>query len=47
MLRHIIKKSAVVGRIMVNVVSIAQELGYLHAEAGTIIEVDAINAAAA
>jgi ribonuclease J len=40
---HYKRKVAVVGRSMVNVVSIAQELGYLHAEAGTIIEVDAIN----
>ncbi|HZK23769.1 MAG TPA: ribonuclease J [Oscillospiraceae bacterium] len=40
---HYKRKVAVVGRSMVNVVSIAQELGYLHAEAGTIVEVDEIN----
>ena len=40
---HYKRKVAVVGRSMVNVVSIAQELGYLHAPEGTIIEVEELN----
>ena len=37
------RKVAIVGRSMVNVVSIAQELGYLHVNEGTIVEIDEIN----
>lgn len=38
------RKVAVVGRSMLNVVSIAQELGYLHAPEGTIIDIDDMSA---
>ncbi|NLM51971.1 MAG: ribonuclease J [Firmicutes bacterium] len=37
------RKVAVVGRSMLNVVSIAQELGYLHAPEGTILDIDDMN----
>ncbi len=37
------RKVAVVGRSMVNVLSVSQELGYLNAPEGTIIDVDKIN----
>lgn len=37
------RKVAVVGRSMVNVVSVSQELGYLDVPEGTIIEIDKIN----
>lgn len=40
---HHKRKVAVVGRSMVNVVQIAQELGYLHVSEGTIVEVDELN----
>ncbi|NLP36625.1 MAG: ribonuclease J [Firmicutes bacterium] len=40
---HYKRKVAVVGRSMVNVVSIAQELGYLQAPEGTIIDIDEMN----
>lgn len=37
------RKVAVLGRSMVNVVSISLELGYIHAPEGTIIDIDEIN----
>ena len=37
------RKVAVVGRSMVNVLSVSQELGYLNAPEGTIIDIDKIN----
>lgn len=37
------RKVAVVGRSMLNVMSVAQELGYLNAPEGTIIDIDKIN----
>ncbi|MGB9886334.1 MAG: ribonuclease J [Moorellales bacterium] len=37
------RRVAVVGRSMVNVVSIASELGYLHVPPGTLVEVDEAN----
>ncbi len=37
------RKVAVIGRSMVNVVGIAQELGYLKAPAGTLIDIDEAN----
>ncbi|MCR3922683.1 MAG: ribonuclease J, partial [Firmicutes bacterium] len=40
---HYKRKVGVVGRSMVNVVSIAQELGYLNVAEGTIVEVDELN----
>jgi ribonuclease J len=40
---HYERKVAVVGRSMVNVVQIAQELGYLNVTPGTIMEIDEIN----
>ncbi len=40
---HYDRKVAVVGRSMVNVVAIAQELGYLNMAEGTIVDVDELN----
>ena len=37
------RKVAVSGRSMINIVSIAQELGYLHIPEGLLIDIDAIN----
>ncbi len=37
------RKVAVSGRSMINIVSIAQELGYLHVPEGLLIDIDAIN----
>jgi ribonuclease J len=41
---HYKRKVAVVGRSMVNVVAIAQELGYLNVREGTLVDVDDLNA---
>ena len=41
---HYKRKVAVVGRSMVNVVAIAQELGYLNVCEGTLVDVDDLNA---
>lgn len=40
---HYQRKVAVVGRSMVNVVQIAQELGYLNIAEGTLVEIDDLN----